>query len=117
MHAAVDIPSRRPRVVLNGDLVPSVAAYHARGGGEGLRVARSLGPWRTAEEVTLSGRALGAAPNCSPSGRSGRIADGATPTRGDPPAAQLLRWRATQRSGRVLSATTIPTVTMSKYRR
>jgi NADH-quinone oxidoreductase subunit F len=54
MHATVDIPSR-PRVVLNGDPVPSVAAYRARGGGEGLRVARSLGPWRTAEEVTLSG--------------------------------------------------------------
>ena len=54
MHATVDIPPR-PRVVLNGDPVPSVAAYRARGGGEGLRVARSLGPWRTAEEVTLSG--------------------------------------------------------------
>jgi NADH-quinone oxidoreductase subunit F len=54
MRATVDIPSRR-RVVLNGDPVPSVAAYRARGGGEGLRVARSLGPWRTAEEVTLSG--------------------------------------------------------------
>ena len=54
MHATVHIPPR-PRVVLNGDPVPSVAAYRARGGGEGLRVARSLGPWRTAEEVTLSG--------------------------------------------------------------
>jgi NADH:ubiquinone oxidoreductase subunit F (NADH-binding) len=54
MHATVDIPSR-PRVVLKGDPVPSVAAYRARGGGEALRVARSLGPWRTAEEVTLSG--------------------------------------------------------------
>jgi NADH-quinone oxidoreductase subunit F len=54
MHATVDIPSR-PRVVLNRDPVPSVAAYRARGGGEGLRVAWSLGPWRTAEEVTLSG--------------------------------------------------------------
>lgn len=54
MHATVDIPPR-PRVVLNGDPVPSVAAYSARGGGEGLRVARLLGPWRTAEEVTLSG--------------------------------------------------------------
>jgi NADH:ubiquinone oxidoreductase subunit F (NADH-binding) len=43
------------QVVLNGDPVPSVAAYRAHGGGEGLRVARSLGPWRTAEEVTLSG--------------------------------------------------------------
>jgi NADH:ubiquinone oxidoreductase subunit F (NADH-binding) len=43
------------RIVLNGDPVPSVAAYRARGGGEGLRVAQSLGPWRTAEEVTLSG--------------------------------------------------------------
>ena len=45
----------RPRVVLSGGPVGSVAAYRARGGGEGLRVARSLGPWRTAEEVTLSG--------------------------------------------------------------
>ncbi len=43
------------QVVLNGDPVPSAAAYRAQGGGEGLRVARSLGPWRTAEEVTLSG--------------------------------------------------------------
>ena len=43
------------RIVLNGDPVPSVAAYRARGGGEGLRVAQSLGPWRTAEAVTLSG--------------------------------------------------------------
>ena len=43
------------RVVLSGDPVPSVAAYRARGGGAGLRIARSLGPWRTAEEVTLSG--------------------------------------------------------------
>jgi NADH-quinone oxidoreductase subunit F len=43
------------QVVLSGDPVTSVASYRARGGGEGLRVARSLGPWRTAEEVTLSG--------------------------------------------------------------
>ena len=43
------------RVVLNGDPVTSVADYGARGGGDGLRAARSLGPWRTAEEVTLSG--------------------------------------------------------------
>jgi NADH-quinone oxidoreductase subunit F len=43
------------QVVLNGDPVPSVAAYRAQGGGEGLRVAQSLGPWRTAEEVTLAG--------------------------------------------------------------
>ena len=55
MRATVDIPSRRTRVVLNGDPVRSVGEYRARGGGEGLRVARSLGPWRTAEEVTLSG--------------------------------------------------------------
>jgi NADH-quinone oxidoreductase subunit F len=45
----------RAHVVLSGDPVTSVAAYRARGGGEGLRVARSIGPWRTAEEVTLSG--------------------------------------------------------------
>ena len=45
----------RARVVLSGDPVRSVVAYQARGGGEGLRTARSLGPWRTAEEVTLSG--------------------------------------------------------------
>jgi NADH-quinone oxidoreductase subunit F len=43
------------RVVLSGDPVRSLAAYRARGGGAGLRTARSLGPWRTAEEVTLSG--------------------------------------------------------------
>jgi len=43
------------QVVLNGDPVPSVPAYRAQGGGEGLRVAQSLGPWRTAEEVTLAG--------------------------------------------------------------
>ena len=54
MHATVDIPSG-PRVVLSGDPVRSVADYLARGGGQGLRSARSLGPWRTAEEVTLSG--------------------------------------------------------------
>jgi NADH:ubiquinone oxidoreductase subunit F (NADH-binding) len=54
MHATVDIPSRH-RVVLSGAPVGSVGEYRARGGGEGLRVARSLGPWRTAEEVTLSG--------------------------------------------------------------
>jgi NADH-quinone oxidoreductase subunit F len=54
MHATVDSPTR-PRVVLTGDPVPSVADYVARGGGEGLRIARSLGPWRTAEEVSLSG--------------------------------------------------------------
>ena len=45
----------RSRVVLNGDPVTSVADYRARGGGGGLRMARSLGPWRSAEEVTLSG--------------------------------------------------------------
>ena len=54
MHATVDIPSG-PRVVLSGAPVRSVADYLARGGGQGLRSARSLGPWRTAEEVTLSG--------------------------------------------------------------
>jgi NADH-quinone oxidoreductase subunit F len=54
MHATVDIPSG-PRVVLSGDPVRSVADYLARGGGRGLRSARSLGPWRTAEEVSLSG--------------------------------------------------------------
>ena len=54
MQATVEIPSG-PRVVLSGDPVRSVADYLARGGGEGLRSARSLGPWRTAEEVTLSG--------------------------------------------------------------
>jgi NADH:ubiquinone oxidoreductase subunit F (NADH-binding) len=42
-------------VVLSEDPVASVADYRARGGGQGLRAARSLGPWRTAEEVTLSG--------------------------------------------------------------
>jgi hypothetical protein len=42
MHATVDIPSRRTRVVLGGDPVPSIAAYRAQGGGEGLRVAQSL---------------------------------------------------------------------------
>jgi NADH-quinone oxidoreductase subunit F len=54
----MDVPSNttRPgRVVLSGDPVASVADYRARGGGDGLRAARSLGPWRTAEEVTLSG--------------------------------------------------------------
>jgi len=47
--------SRSPHVVLGGDRVRSVDDYRARGGGEGLRVARSIGPWRTAEEVSLSG--------------------------------------------------------------
>jgi NADH-quinone oxidoreductase subunit F len=42
-------------VVLQGDPVRSVEDYVARGGGEGLRTARAIGPWRTAEEVTLSG--------------------------------------------------------------
>jgi NADH:ubiquinone oxidoreductase subunit F (NADH-binding) len=54
MHTTLD-SAPRPPIVLNGDPVTSVADYHARGGGEGLRTARSLGPWRTAEEVTLSG--------------------------------------------------------------
>ncbi len=42
-------------VVLAGDPVGSVGEYLAAGGGEGLRTARSIGPWRTAEEVALSG--------------------------------------------------------------
>ncbi len=42
-------------VVLSGDPVRSLEDYRTRGGGEGLRVARSIGPWRSAEEVTLSG--------------------------------------------------------------
>jgi NADH:ubiquinone oxidoreductase subunit F (NADH-binding) len=40
---------------LKGDPVRSLADYRARGGGDGLRAARSLGRWVTAEEVTLSG--------------------------------------------------------------
>jgi NADH-quinone oxidoreductase subunit F len=40
MHATVDIPSRRTRVVLGGGPVRSIGEYRARGGGEGLRVAR-----------------------------------------------------------------------------
>jgi NADH-quinone oxidoreductase subunit F len=47
--------TEQPRVVLSGEQVRSIAEYRARGGGEGLRVARSIGPWRTAEEVGLSG--------------------------------------------------------------
>jgi NADH-quinone oxidoreductase subunit F len=54
MYATLDM-APDAQVVLRGDPVTSVAAYRARGGGEGLRVARALGPWRTAEEVTLSG--------------------------------------------------------------
>ena len=54
MYATLD-RAADAQVVLRGDPVASVAAYRARGGGEGLRVARALGPWRTAEEVTLSG--------------------------------------------------------------
>jgi NADH-quinone oxidoreductase subunit F len=54
MYATPDM-TPDAQVVLSGHPVASVAAYRARGGGEGLRVARSLGPWRTAEEVTLSG--------------------------------------------------------------
>jgi NADH-quinone oxidoreductase subunit F len=42
-------------VVLRGDPVRSVDQYTAAGGGDGLRAARAIGPWRTAEEVTLSG--------------------------------------------------------------
>ena len=42
-------------VVLRGDPVLSLDAYLDAGGGEGLRVARAIGPWRTVEEVTLSG--------------------------------------------------------------
>jgi NADH-quinone oxidoreductase subunit F len=54
MYATSDM-APHAEVVLRGDPVTSVAAYRARGGGEGLRVARVLGAWRTAEEVTLSG--------------------------------------------------------------
>jgi NADH-quinone oxidoreductase subunit F len=53
--ASADRDAGRPRVVLRGDPVRSLADYRARGGGQGLKVARSLGPWVTAEEVTLSG--------------------------------------------------------------
>ena len=42
-------------VVLGGDPVRSLDDHRAAGGGEGLRVAHAIGPWRTAEEVTLSG--------------------------------------------------------------
>jgi NADH-quinone oxidoreductase subunit F len=55
MDATLDMTPPDARVVLSGAPVPSVAAYRARAGGEGLRLARALGPWRTAEEVTLSG--------------------------------------------------------------
>jgi NADH-quinone oxidoreductase subunit F len=54
MYATPDM-NPDPQVVLTGQPVSSVAAYRARGGGDGLRAARALGPWRTAEEVTLSG--------------------------------------------------------------
>jgi NADH-quinone oxidoreductase subunit F len=43
------------QVVLGGDRVRSVEDYVARGGGAGLRAARRIGPWRTADEVTLAG--------------------------------------------------------------
>ena len=39
-----------PQVVLGGGRVRSVDDYVAPGGGEGLSVARRIGPWRTAEE-------------------------------------------------------------------
>jgi NADH:ubiquinone oxidoreductase subunit F (NADH-binding) len=55
MYATLDMTPPEAQVVLSGGPVSSVAAYRARGGGEGLRLARALGPWRTAEEVTLSG--------------------------------------------------------------
>ena len=51
----VDTPPPAGLVVLRGDPVRSLDAYLAAGGGEGLRVARAIGPWRTVEEVTLSG--------------------------------------------------------------
>jgi NADH-quinone oxidoreductase subunit F len=54
MYAIQDMTSRA-QVLLRGNPVCSVSAYRAQGGGEGLRVARTLGPWRTAEEVILSG--------------------------------------------------------------
>jgi NADH-quinone oxidoreductase subunit F len=44
-----------PHVVLDGEPVRSLADYRARGGGEGLRAARSLGPWVAAQELSLSG--------------------------------------------------------------
>jgi len=44
-----------PQVVLGGAPVLTVDDHVARGGGEGLRIARALGPLRTAEEVTLAG--------------------------------------------------------------
>jgi NADH:ubiquinone oxidoreductase subunit F (NADH-binding) len=53
MHAIAE--TTPVRVVLSGDPVRSVKDYRARGGGAGLRKAQTLGPWRTAEEVTLSG--------------------------------------------------------------
>jgi NADH-quinone oxidoreductase subunit F len=43
------------RVVLAGEPVRSLDDYLSRGGGRGLRVAQTIGPWRTAEEVSLSG--------------------------------------------------------------
>lgn len=48
-------PARDPRVVLAGEPVRSLDDYVARGGGAGLHAARTIGPWRTAEEVSLSG--------------------------------------------------------------
>lgn len=53
--SSLPFPRRAPSVVLSGDQVRSVDDYRARGGGEGLRIARSIGPWRTAEEVSLAG--------------------------------------------------------------
>ncbi|HEY8525415.1 MAG TPA: NADH-ubiquinone oxidoreductase-F iron-sulfur binding region domain-containing protein [Acidimicrobiales bacterium] len=43
------------RVLLDGAPVRSLAEFRARGGGAGLRAATAIGPWRTAEEVSLSG--------------------------------------------------------------
>ena len=50
----VRVPSH-PRVVLDGEPIRSLLEFRARGGGDGLRAAYRLGPWRTAEEVSLSG--------------------------------------------------------------
>src|ERR1700674_4024094 len=44
-----------PKVLLAGEPVRSLADYVARGGGRGLEAARTLGPWGTAKEVSLSG--------------------------------------------------------------
>jgi Respiratory-chain NADH dehydrogenase 51 Kd subunit len=54
MHATVDIPSRRTRVVLGGGPVRSVGEYRARGGGEGVAgrpVPRSVEDRRRGDPV------------------------------------------------------------------